>query len=563
MNVRNVVIVVAAASVLACSSDEPAAGCSFDTDCASEQLCVDTACVPKTRFRCASDQSPVIEATPASIDFGIVEASEITQMLSIENRGECTLQITKMEIDGDQRFVCEQCGPADLPVEIAPERSLSFRLSVGTGAPGAVAADLVVTSNDRVARELRIPLTATSEGRSLMRVSPPALDFGYVPVGASKTLVVQAINDTDGTAILEIVNAYLDPSDGPFSLSVTPPVPAMLVAAREDASARAAFSVTLSPTMDAAHAADLRIVPRDGAPVIVPLTAEMSPPVAGVSPMSIDFGSLQIGQSVARSIAIQNSGPSSLELTYAFASGGAAGEMTAPQGLPPELRPGQVTELGVVYAPTRAGVASDTITIGTNDPANRTITVQLTGTGEASGQDVLRVDLTFENGSSSLLDIDLRDVDLVFESPDGQVVNQVFPNPSWGMFGNPQWSSSGQDQNPERVLLPDAMQDGRFVVNASYVEDCKTLPTALTASLLGIGTDELIDYFAEEDIPLDPNQVASAVSRACIERGSTNVTIDVYVNGLPVGQRQVRMAQKGELVQAAAIVRTNGFFALE
>ena len=229
-------------------------------------------------------------------------------MLSIANRGDCTLQLTKMEIAGDARFVCDECAPSELPVDVPPERTASFRVSAAPGAPGSFAADLVVTSNDPVMRELRVPLSASSEGRSLMRVSPDSLDFGYVPVGASKTLVVQAINDTDGTAVLEIVNAYLDPSSGAFSMTVTPPVPAMLVAAREDPAARAVFELTFAPPMDAAHTADLRIVPRTGSPVVVPLVGQEAPPTAAVNPTMIDFGMVQIGRTVSRSITLQNSG---------------------------------------------------------------------------------------------------------------------------------------------------------------------------------------------------------------------------------------------------------------
>ena len=185
------------------------------------------------------------------------------------------------------------------------------------------------------------------------------------------------------------------------------------------------------------------------------------------------------------------------------------------------------------------------------------------GTGEASGQDVLRIDMTFENDSDSPLDIDLRDVDLVLESPVGQIASKAAPSPDWGMFGRPAWSAAGQKENPERILLPDAMADGRFPITVSYVEDCKTLPTALTASLLGIGTDALIDYLADEDIPLDPDQVSEAVETACAQRDSTDVRIDIFVNGAPVGQRMLRLAQKGELLTAATVVRTNGFFSVE
>ncbi|MEQ8276133.1 MAG: choice-of-anchor D domain-containing protein [Deltaproteobacteria bacterium] len=547
----------------ACSGgDTPAGGCRFDTDCEGGQLCYATECVPATRFRCGSGRAPVATAEPASLDFGVLDEAPKTLDIVVRNEGDCILQIQQSEVRGDPRFSCEGCSSSEL-VDVPPDRTASYKVTIEPGLSGTVTGELVFTTDDPEATELVVSLTAMSEGQSLMRVSPLALDFGYVPVGDSKTLVVQAINDTEGTAQLEIVNAYLDPSDGAFSLTTTPSLPTTLVAARVDPAARAALAVTFAPGMDAAHTANLRVVPRNGTPIDVPLVGAELPPVVMSNPGSIDFGSVRIGQQVGARITLQNTGMSPLIASHAFASMGAAGEMTTPRGLPAALAPGSVVELNVLYAPTRAGVASDVITISTNDPVRRTITVPVMGTGEASGQDIVRVDMTFDNDSDSFLDFDLRDVDLILESPVGQIASKAMPGPNWGTYGRPTWAGTAPKENPERIILPDAMEDGRYAVSVSYVEDCKTLPTALTASLLGIGTDALVDYLSDGEVPLDPNQVAAAVSTACAERGSTNVDIAIYVNGAPAGTRSVRLAQKGELVEAAAVVRSNGFFSVE
>ncbi len=547
---------------VACSSDTPAGGCRFDTDCEGAQLCFEAACVPATRFRCSDDKAPVAAADPDALDFGVLEESTKTLSVVVRNDGDCLLQIREVEGRGDPRWSCDACDTTEL-VDVPPGRTASYSVSIDPGLSGVVQGELVFTTDDPANRELVVPLTASSAGQSLMRVSPLALDFGYVPVGDRKTLVVQAINDTEGTAVLEIVNAYLDPADGAFSLTPMPALPAMLVAAREDPSARVALAVTFAPAMDAAHAADLRVVPRNGEPIVVTLVGAESPPIVATSPNAIDFGPVQIGQQRSALITLQNTGQSPLVASHAFTSMGAAGELSTPRGLPAELRPGAVFELGVLYTPTRAGVASDTITISTNDPRARTITIPVQGSGEASGQDIVRIDMAFDNDSDSALDYDLRDVDLILESPVGQVASKAMPAPNWNQYGRPTWAGSAPKENPERIILPDAMADGRYAVSVSYVEDCKTLPTALTASLLGIGTDALVDYLSEGEVVLDPNDVASAVSTACAERDDTGVQLTVYVNGAPVGQRSVRLAQKGELVEALVLVRTNGFFSVE
>lgn len=548
----------------ACSSDDtPAGGCRFDTDCNAEQLCVETACVPATRFRCSGDLAPVVTASRSAVDFGEVGATRIVQSVAIENEGNCTLQIRRVEVRGDARFSCDACDPSEPPRDVPPDRSTSYEVAVSPGAAGEATGSLVFVTDDPERPELELALSATFEGRTLMRVSPLTVDFGYVPVGERATRVVQAINDADGTAELEIVNVYLDPSDGPFTVTPSPALPATLVAARVDPAARAAFTIDYAPTADAEQTATLRVVPRLGAPVEVALRGAGQPPRVTVAPTSIAFGDVRIGQTVGARIAVQNTGVAPLVATHAFASMGASGELFTPRSLPAALAPGAVFELDVLYTPSRVGVARDTMTILTNDPMNRSITIPVEGTGEASGQDIVRVDMAFDNDSDSRLDIDLRDVDLFLESPDGRIVGKAEPSPSWGMYGAPDWAASGAKENPERILLPDAMADGRFTVSISYVEDCKTLPTALTASLLGIGTDALVDYLSDGEVPLDPSAVAAAVQSACADRDDTDVELTVYVNGAPRGQQTVRLAQKGELVSPMTIVRSNGFFSVE
>ena len=181
----------------------------------------------------------------------------------------------------------------------------------------------------------------------------------------------------------------------------------------------------------------------------------------------------------------------------------------------------------------------------------------------ASGNDVVALELVFENDSETLLDVDLRDVDLILEAPDGRVCREADPTPSWGMFGNPRWSASGNKENPERIVLPDAMMDGRFEVTLTYVEDCSTLPTALTAELLGLGADELVDYLSEGGVGIDPQMLAEAVAETCINRSTPDARLVVSINGLPAYDMPVALAVKGDLVNPVVLVRTNGSFTTE
>jgi hypothetical protein len=183
--------------------------------------------------------------------------------------------------------------------------------------------------------------------------------------------------------------------------------------------------------------------------------------------------------------------------------------------------------------------------------------------GLASGNDVVALELRFENDSETVLDADLRDVDLILESPDGRVCREADPSPSWGPFGSPRWSGQGAKENPERILLPDAMQDGRYEVTLSYVEDCSTLPTALAAELLGLGADELVDYLSEGGVGIDPEMLSDAIAETCINRSGPNARLVVSINGAVAIDVPVELRNKGDLVNPISLVRSNGSFAVE
>ncbi len=542
----------------------PAGECQLDTDCGGGRVCHQTECIPPAKLACAEGGSTQahLEVRPLTVEFGAVAGAPVEQTVELESTGDCTLQLRAVTVAGGptSRFACASCAEVALPRDVLPGRTLSLDLLVAPGPPASLADTLIVSSSDLDRPERSIPLSAESVGRPALVVTPHAIDFGYVPVGRTGEGVVQVINASEGTAPLGIDAVTLAGSSA-FSFTPSPLSPLELPAAREEPSARLALMVRYAPAMNDVHTATLTVTPATGDPVLVILSGAKDPPDVSVMPAAIDFGSVPLGMTASGHVTLQNTGRSPLIAERHLQIGHP--DLSVPRPIP-HIRPGGVYQLDVVYQVTLSGPMSDTLLIETNDPDLPMISIPLSGSGQAApGSDVVALELSFDNDSDTFLDADLRDVDLILESPDGRVCRKMDPAPDWGAYGHPRWSAQGTKDNPERILLPDAMQDGRYPVTLSYLEDCSTLPTALAAALLGLGADQLIDYLSNGGTSIDPDLLANAVAETCLNRSTPNATVTVTINGAVADQRPVDLRAKGDLAPALTLVRANGVFSIE
>lgn len=552
--------------VLGCAGEAPpAVGCAGDSQCDTGEVCQDGACLLPAKLDCVEGGSAqaALLAEPDPLDFGVVGSEPLVRSVTIGNLGTCNLQVVRAEIEGgaNSRFVCAGCIERTFPLRVFPGRGIRLEMTVQPGGPGLLEDRLVLATNDPDNRTYNLDLKAESTGQPALRVDPLALEFGFVAPGEVGERVVQAINASEGSANLDVLSAVIEPSDSPaFTVAPMTLLPVTLAPARLDASERAAFTVRYAPTEQMAYAAELVITPKYATPIRIALSSKGEPPAVSVSPPNIDLGSIRLGETAAAIITIQNTGRADLVGTTTLQVGG-SNDLTLPQR---DLRigPGGLTELGIIYEPTRGGSIGDTVIIQTNDPAQPRVLIPVSGTAVAAAEQVVSVEMTFENDSSSVLDKDLRDIDLILESPLGLVVRKASPQGAWGAYGAARWSAPPGD-NPERVVLGRATQDGEYVVNLSYVEDCSTLPTALTAALLGIGADELVQALSDGAVVIDPSQLASAVQRACAQRSSSQATVITTIDGTQVDSRRVRLNQKGDLIPALRLTVNNGRFTVQ
>jgi hypothetical protein len=135
-------------------------------------------------------------------------------------------------------------------------------------------------------------------------------------------------------------------------------------------------------------------LPSGALPVEIQFPGDLGPPVnlyvqgnagtaaprIGVSPGSLSFGSVTVGQSTSLGLTISNAGSVALMVSSITSSNAAfvvatAGSLT--------VQPGASASVTVKFSPTSAGAQLGTLTIVSNDPTAGTFGVALSGTGTA------------------------------------------------------------------------------------------------------------------------------------------------------------------------------------
>ncbi len=551
------------ASTTACR-DAELPTCIQDSECRTTEICHERACTSTAEFECRDGRSPAVTVEPSFLEMGQISSFVVRKPLTIANVGDCELQLVSFEMASGtgSRFSCVDC-ELGLPVILYPGRSKTIEVAVGPGEAGLLEDELVVQSSDEKDRYLRVRLSADSLGLPHMTVVPESVDFGFVPPGTRVRRVVSVVNTGLGASPLFVSEVSLSGADRDrFSLVDAPGGRVEIAPSSLDASARLDLTIELAPTDARAHLGELLVKQESGAPVTVHLSSLADPPDLEVSLPSIDFGAAPLGQSVARNITLQNTGRAPLLASARVES--SSSDLVLLRAFSASIEPGAYVQLGLVFNPTVVGTVTGTLVIQSNDPTETEVRIPLVGVGEAlpPGNEVVAVEMRFQNSSNSFLDQDIRDVDLILESPVGAICREDTPSPTWGSFGSPRWTAAPPEKNPERIILSGAQEDGDFPVLLTYLQDCASLPTALTALVLGIGVTELGDYLSDGSVAIDGVEFANAVEETCVQRKSAGAHLVVTINGAPVYDQPVQLSSKGDFATPVVLRRQGSVFSV-
>ncbi len=552
------------------------ARCSDDIECGSGFACEQGECLPREAILCQQVEGglAILQPSPARIDFGFAGAGINQQQLLLRNIGNCTVTVFEADFErgAESPFECPFCTPERFPIELFPFRDHALSVFFTPEGTGTFQDVLRLLSDDSEFGEIRIPVRAHFNGVPAAAITPDRVDFDFIPVGRSVTRTLDIRNRGTGIAPLEVRRIVIEsPSASAFSVASAlddlAGAPVGLHPLTADTDEKLTVRLRYRPQEVAAHTGELVIFTNQPAQSVlrVPLEGSSKTPAKiAVSRQQIEFGLVPLGQTTALPLTIINEGGTPLRLTYRWSGTGLTTDLSA---LPPIVTPipaGRFAELLVLVTATSPGPIEGLLILESNDPARPTVTIQVSAEGqEVSGAQVVKIDMNFENGEDGFFDEDFRNVDLTVESPFGLIVNKQFPDPDWDAFGTPSWLAFGPKEEPERIVLPNAQQDGVYRVLLTYQEDCASVPAGLVAAVLGISVEALVVYLSGgSNLGIGADDVSSAIEGICFDRTASNATVTIYVNGSVVAEVPATLSRKSETLYVADLIRENGQFSV-
>ncbi len=548
--------------------------CRNDDDCPAGFLCENFECVPRNAKSCENvvDGTPILQPTPHTVDFGTTTSSApVERRITVSNIGNCALTLFESNLaNPDGGFGCEFCS-SSFPKEIFPGRNVELTLKWEPGAAVPQSNELRILSDDKEYPTFRLPIRANYVGSPVLNVAPNPVDFGYVAVGRQVRRNVTLTNRGTGTAPITISKVAVDPPmNSDFEVTAPTTLPITLRPINQDTESILTFEARFTPRSSGApdgggDTTGTLIVTTSEGEVRVPMTGNSAtPPQAIVTPMMMDLGNVRLGTTLSRPLTISNMGGAPLTVRATWGGTRPSTDLsTSPQMVAP-VPGGQFTEVQVVVTATAEGPITGLLVLNTNDPARPAVTIPVTANGVTGpGPEVVKLEMTYDNGSDSAFDNDLRDVDMTLEHPFGYVCNKRTPSPmNWGAYGTPTWLAFAPKDEPERIVLADARTDGTYRVMVNYQQDCKSIPSALLAGLLGISVDILGDVIFGGAVPIPGQDVGRLIEQVCLSRGSSAVNVKVFINGTLLSEKNTTLGRKGDTAYILNLVRQNGTFSV-
>jgi hypothetical protein len=211
------------------------------------------------------------------------------------------------------------------------------------------------------------PAKTTSSG--MLSASLTTLSFGTVGVGKTTTASVTVTNT--GTSTVTIDQTAVTGT----SFTTGAGTPAATIAPGQSKTVQIHFA-----PLSAGSAAGGFTITSDAAnsPLSVALVGTGAQPGLAISPATVSFGNVSVGQSGTQTITLTNTSTSNMAVNLAAVSGSAFGINGLT--LPATIAAGESVSFNAQFAPTTTGSSTGSIAISSNAP-NSPLTIALSGTG--------------------------------------------------------------------------------------------------------------------------------------------------------------------------------------
>ena len=322
----------------------------------------------------ASTGAPKLSLSVTSLAFGSLSTGQSSTLgVTLNNTGTAPLTVSALTISG-AGFSLIAAPQTRFTIAVGSGQTISVQFAP-TGA-GPANGSLSIVSNDPASpATVSLSGTGTSSGTPSVSVSATALDFGSVATGQTKDLILTVNNSGSGPLTLNGLN-----TTAPFSV-VSPATPLNI-----GAGGSANVTIRFAPTAATSFGSALTISSNDPAKptLTVSLTgtgvATGTPSIA-VSANSLDFGTVNVGQTKDLTLVVNNTGSAALTVN---ALNTAAPFSVVSPATPFSIAGGGSASVTIRFAPASANVFSGGLTISSNDPAKPSVPVTLAGTGSVA-----------------------------------------------------------------------------------------------------------------------------------------------------------------------------------
>jgi hypothetical protein len=344
-------------------------------------------------FTVTAPSAPTVALNPTSVNFGNVNVGSTgTATTQIQNTGTAALTVSAIARCASPVTSTEFAwSGVSLPLTVNPGASATLTVSYAPTAAGTDTGCVALTTNasNGPTTNLAVNGTGVVPAAPKIAVSPTTLAFGNVTAGTT-TAKTFTISNT-GTAPLTGSVARGSSTSGEYTFT-----PATFNVA---AGSSQVVTVTYAPVDTTADAGTIAVTSNDSASpsvsVAVSGTGVAAPaPAIALSPTSLAFGTVTVGGSASLTAQVRNAGTAPLSVTAVAPCSGTSAEFAWSPAAPFTVAAGGATTVTVTYRPTAAGSDAGCLAFASNDTANPTVNLQVSGTGQTAAAPKIAVSPT-------------------------------------------------------------------------------------------------------------------------------------------------------------------------
>ena len=257
----------------------------------------------------------------------------------------------------------------------------TFDVTFAPTAAGLVPEAFDIPSNDTDENPVIVTVSGTGTAPEIS-VSSLAVAFGNVEVGETATPTTITVTNTGNE---NLVLGSLGALTAPFGIA-SDTCSGQTLEPLGSGTNTCTFNVTFAPTVVGAvnQAFDIPSNDADENPVTVNVSGSGAVPDISVSPLAVDFGDVNVGDSSDQTVTVTNDGDADLVL-------GSVSAPAAPFSIAADtcsgqtLAPADTCTISVEFAPDAVQDYSSSFDILSDDPDEDPVTVDVSGSGTASG----------------------------------------------------------------------------------------------------------------------------------------------------------------------------------